>query len=158
MPNYLRPQSVGEVLRNAVEIYGRNFGVIFVTYFLPAFPIGVWQKEALVAKAWGWFWLALICFIVASCIAWGAITIAVSDICLGNKPSVARSYQKIFSGALGRRHDDATGAGRGQLTGVLWIAEKAQLLGACRFKRSKSLDRSVRVAAKLPTERFNDGT
>ncbi len=102
MPNYLRPQSVGEVLRNAVEIYGRNFGVIFVTYFLPAFPIGVWQKEALVAKAWGWFWLALICLIVASCIAWGAITIAVSDICLGNKPSVARSYQKIFSGALGR--------------------------------------------------------
>ena len=102
MPNYLRPQSVGDVLRNAAEIYGRNFGVIFVTYFLPVFPIGVWQKEAQVARALGWSLFAFICLFVASCIAWGAITIAVSDICLGNKPSIARSYQKIFSGALGR--------------------------------------------------------
>lgn len=103
MPNYLRPQTVGEVLRNAGEIYGRNFGVIFVTYFLPVFPVGVWQSEAQVAQAWGWFWFAFICSIVAALIAWGAITIAVSDVCLGNKPSVARSYQKIFSsGVLGR--------------------------------------------------------
>jgi hypothetical protein len=102
MPNYLRQQTVGEVLRNAAEIYGRNFGVIFVTYFLPVFPFGVWQNEAQVAKAWGWVWLAFTSSMVASCIAWGAITIAVSDICLGNKPSIARSYRKIFSGALGR--------------------------------------------------------
>jgi hypothetical protein len=102
MPNYLRPQTVGEVLRNAAEIYFRNFGVIFLTYFLPVFPIGVWQNEAQVAKAWGWVWPAVICLLIASLIAGGAITIAVSDICLGNKPSVARSYQKIFSGVLGR--------------------------------------------------------
>src|SRR5438093_7859867 len=103
MPNYLRQQTVGEVLRNAAEIYFRNFGVIFVTYFLPVFPIGVWQKEAQVAGALVWVWIALIFLLLASLIAWGAITIAVSDVCLGNKPSVARSYQKIFSGAvLGR--------------------------------------------------------
>lgn len=102
MPNYLRPQTVGEVLRNAAEIYFRNFGVIFVTFFLPVFPFSVWQNEAQVAQAWAWMWLALIFSIVASCISWGALTIAVSDICLGNKPSVARSYQKIFGRALGR--------------------------------------------------------
>lgn|SRR5262249_19747301 len=103
MPNYLRPQTVGEVLRNAAEIYFSNFAVIFLTYFLPVFPIGVWQNEAQVAGARLWLWIAFICLIVATLIAWGAITIAVSDVCLGNKPSVARSYQKIFSGAvLGR--------------------------------------------------------
>ena len=78
MPNYLRPQSVGDVLRNAAEIYGRNFGVIFVTYFLPVFPIGVWQKEAQVARALGWSLFAFICLFVASCIAWGATEAALS--------------------------------------------------------------------------------
>lgn len=102
MPNYLRPQTVGEVLRNAAQIYFGNFGVIFLTYFLPVFPFSVWQSEAQAAKAWAWVWLALVFSIVASCIAWGAITIAVSDICLGNKPSIARSYQNISSSALGR--------------------------------------------------------
>lgn len=102
MPNYLRSQTVGEVLRNAAEIYGRNFGVIFLTYFLPVFPIGVWQSEAQAAGATGSFAIAFLCSMLASFVAVGAITIAVSDICLGNKPSVARSYKKIFSGVLGR--------------------------------------------------------
>jgi len=31
MPNYLRPQTVGDVLRNAAEIYFSNFAVIFLT-------------------------------------------------------------------------------------------------------------------------------
>jgi hypothetical protein len=90
------------VLRNAAEIYFRNFGVIFLTFFLPAFPFSVWQNEAQVAQAWAWMCVAAGCSIVAACIAWGAMTIAVSDICLGNKPSVARSYQKIFGSAFAR--------------------------------------------------------
>jgi hypothetical protein len=102
MANYLRQQSVGDVLRNALEIYGRNFGVIFLTYFLPVFPIGVWQSEAQTAGALGSFLLALLCGLLAALVAWGAITIAVSDICLGNAPSVVRSYQKVLSGMLGR--------------------------------------------------------
>ena len=102
MPNYLRPQTVGELLRNAAEIYFRNFGVVFVTFFLPVLPFSVWQNEAQVAQAWAWMWLAVAFSTVASCIAWGALTIAVSDICLGNKPSLARSYQKIFGSAFGR--------------------------------------------------------
>jgi hypothetical protein len=102
MPNYLRPQTVGEVLRNAAQIYFRNFGVIFVTFFVLVFPFNVFQNEAQVAKAWALMSLAAILSILASCIAWGALTIAVSDICLGNKPSVSRSYQKIFGPAFGR--------------------------------------------------------
>src|SRR5690242_13845741 len=96
MANYLREQSVGEVLRNAAEIYGRNFGVLFVTYFLPMLPFGIWQSEAQAAGRLGLFWTALLCSMVVTFIAWGAITIAVSDVCLGNKPTIARSYQKVF--------------------------------------------------------------
>lgn len=102
MSNYLRPQTVGEVLRSAAEIYFRNFGVIFLTFFLPVFPFSVWQNEAQVAKAWGWLCVASGCSLIAACLAWGAMTIAVSDICLGNKPSIARSYQKIFGRAFAR--------------------------------------------------------
>lgn len=102
MNNYVREQSIGEVLRNAAQIYGRNFGVMFLTYLLPVFPISVWQTEMQAGGKLVWFWVALICALVAAFVAWGAVVIAVSDICVGNKPSVERSYRKIFSGLLGR--------------------------------------------------------
>jgi hypothetical protein len=90
------------MLRNAAEIYFRNFGVIFLTFFLPVFPFNVWQNETQVAKAWAWLLIASGCSLIAACLAWGALTIAVSDVCLGNKPSIARSYQKIFGREFAR--------------------------------------------------------
>jgi len=102
MANYVQQQSVGDVLRNTFSIYGRGFGVIFLTYFLPLFPVMLWQTEARAAGAMGLFWLGVFVSIFASVFAFGAITIAVSDLVLGNKPSVARSYGKILGNMFGR--------------------------------------------------------
>jgi len=107
--NYLRPQTVGDVLRNVAEIYGRNFGVIFLTY-LPFSLIQVLQTEAQLAVRIGagpLGLLSLLFYVIAAwvavaCFAIGPLTVAVSDICLGNKPSVARSYGKVFGGLLGK--------------------------------------------------------
>src|SRR5262249_2482964 len=40
--------------------------------------------------------------IVVGLFAFGAIAVAVSDICLGNKPSLVRSYRKVFSATGGK--------------------------------------------------------
>jgi hypothetical protein len=96
MANYLQQQSVGDVLRNTFSIYGRGFGVIFLTYFLPILPFSIWQMEAQTAHATGLLILSVLCSLIVSLLAFGAITISVSDICLGNAPSLARSYKKIF--------------------------------------------------------------
>jgi hypothetical protein len=102
MTNYLRQQSVGEILRNAFAIYRRGFSAIFLGFFLPFFPFLLWQTEAQVAGATGLTLLAMFCGSVVSLFSWGALTVSVSDICLGNKPSVARSYRKVFGDVAGR--------------------------------------------------------
>jgi hypothetical protein len=96
MTNYLRPQTVGDVLRNTFAIYGKGFGVIFLTYFLPILPFAICQTEAQTAHATGLLLLSVLFSLIVSLLAFGAITISVSDICLGNAPSLVRSYKKIF--------------------------------------------------------------
>jgi len=97
MPNYLRPQTVGDLLRNTFAVYGKGFRVIFLSYFLPVLPFGICANEAQAAKNMGLAWLIVLCSIPVSLAATAAITIAVSDICLGNAPSLVRSYKKVFA-------------------------------------------------------------
>jgi uncharacterized membrane protein len=102
MTNFLRQQSVGEILRNVFAIYRHGFGAIFLGYFLPFFPFLLWQTEAQAAGATGLTVLAIFCGFVASVFSLGALTVSVSDICLGSRPSVARSYRKVLGNVAGR--------------------------------------------------------
>lgn len=97
MTNYIQQQSVGDIMRNTLAVYGKGFAVIFLGYFLPLLPFGICANEALVAKALGLYYLILLCSIPVSLAATAATTISVSDICLGNAPSLARSYKKVFA-------------------------------------------------------------
>jgi hypothetical protein len=96
MVNYVREQSVGELVRNTFAIFGKGLGVILLTYLLPMLPFTIWQVEAQAAKAIGLLIIAIFFATIASLLAFGAITISVSDICLGNAPSLLRSYRKVF--------------------------------------------------------------
>jgi hypothetical protein len=102
MRNYLQPQTTGDVLRNTFAIYGKGFVAIFLIYFLPIVPFEIWKAEAKAANNTGLFVVGYIVGVVANLFIIGAIAIAVSDICLGNKPSVARSYKKGFSTIPGK--------------------------------------------------------
>jgi hypothetical protein len=97
MANYLQPQSVGDLLRNTFAIYGKGFVVIFLSYFLPLLPFGICANEAQAAQATGLYLLIVLCSLPVSLASTAAITISVSDICLGNVPSLARSYKKVFA-------------------------------------------------------------
>ena len=102
MRNYLQAQTIGNILRNTFVIYGKGFAAIFLIYFLPIVPFEVWQAEAKAANNTGLFVLGYTIGMVANLFIVGAIAIAVSDICVGNKPSVARSYKRIFSTIPGK--------------------------------------------------------
>jgi hypothetical protein len=95
--NYLRPQTVRDVLRSTFAVYGKGFRVIFLSYFLPVLPLGICQNEALAARNLRLYLLILLCSFPVSLFASAAITVSVSDICLGNAPSLVRSYKKVFA-------------------------------------------------------------
>src|SRR5215470_11312083 len=97
MRNYFQPQTTGDVLRNTFVIYGKGFLAILLTYLLPILPFQLWQAEAKAANNAALYVLGYVAGIVAGLFAGGTIVIAVSDICLGNKPSVVRSYKRVFS-------------------------------------------------------------
>jgi hypothetical protein len=102
MTDYLREQSVGDVLRNAFVIYRKGFGVILLTFVLPVFPFLVLQIVPETARDNALYSVGFLVSLALSFFALGAITIAVSDICLGNRPSVTRSYKKLFGSVVGK--------------------------------------------------------
>lgn len=102
MRNYLQPQTTGDVVRNTFAIYRKGFWAILATFLLPVLPFQIWQGEAKAANNTPLYVLAYVAGIVAGLFAFGAIAIAVSDICLGNKPGVTRSYKRVFSTIPGK--------------------------------------------------------
>ncbi len=102
MRNYLQPQTTGDLLRNTFVVYGKGFVAILLTFLLPILPFQLWQSEAKAANNRALYVLGYVAGIVAGLFAFGAIAIAVSDICLGNKPSVVRSYKRVFSTIPGK--------------------------------------------------------
>lgn len=98
--NYLVEHSVGSIIRGAFEIYFRNFTTLFLIFVLPVVPVAVLQGEAQVAAqqtgAVGLLLFSALLTLVVSLFAYAAITVAVSDICLGNRPSFQRAYRKVL--------------------------------------------------------------
>jgi hypothetical protein len=95
MADYVRQQSVGELLKNGVDIYRRNFLAVFAIYFLVCFPLSWLQLEAL-RSGLDRLALAMVMLnLLVGSVAAGALTILVSDICLGNRISIGRSYSSL---------------------------------------------------------------
>lgn len=98
--SFIAEQSTGSLLRNVMALYRSNFRPLFLTYFLPTFPVLVvqqlanWEGNRSVAIA------ASIVALIVSLFAVGALTVTISDIALGNEPSVRRSYNKLLKGQL----------------------------------------------------------
>jgi hypothetical protein len=96
MDNYLREQSAGEILRGTVRIYRRNFIALYGLYLLPTFPF-VLLKLYMWGSHGEWYfylWLALWLFITP--FATAALSACVSDICVGNRPSILRSLRRVL--------------------------------------------------------------
>jgi hypothetical protein len=117
--DYLRAESPGRILRNAGQIYRTNFGVLFFAYLLPvapfAFLFGVVSQSEIASYA------ALFAVFLVSQLSTVPLTAALADICLGNRPSVARAYRRAF------------GRATGQVVGVALLVGIIVLLGFVLF-------------------------
>lgn len=94
--NYLVEHSAGSIIRGAFQIYFRHFSTLFLIYVLPVMPVAVLQGEAEMTGKTSLIVLSALLTLTVSYFAFGAVTVAVSDICLGNQPSIKRSYARIL--------------------------------------------------------------
>ena len=97
MADYISERTAGQIIGDSVRLYWKNLPVIFVIYVLPITPLIVIEAVAVAERDETTNLVALGIEAVISIFTIGAVTFAVSDICLGNRPSVKRSYA-----ALGR--------------------------------------------------------
>jgi len=95
VPALLGPQPAGTLLRNILRVYRRHFGVLMACSLLPMLPCIVLLKWLTAIKS-PWVLLAVPPYMVATFVAGGAMTVVVSDICLGNRPTLAHAYGHIL--------------------------------------------------------------
>jgi hypothetical protein len=97
--NYLQPHTLGSIIRSSFAIYFGNFLTVFIIYAIPLIPL---QLIRIAATATDEPPVAIaIVFILLETMAGILVifpaTIAVSEVCLGMKPTVARSYSRAFA-------------------------------------------------------------
>jgi hypothetical protein len=93
----LSEQTMSSLFANIVHIYRHYFRVIFLCSALPALPFLVILEFMDVAGSIG-ILLGLLTYMMGAFVVSGALTIALSDICVGNQPTVRCSYARIFGG------------------------------------------------------------
>jgi hypothetical protein len=95
MVDYVKESTVGELIGDTFRLYGRNLLPLFLICLIPVLPfdflvaVGVSSQNAPLTI------VAQLLSAAGDAFVYGAITFAVSDICLGNRPSVRRSYAAI---------------------------------------------------------------
>lgn len=97
MKSYLRELSFGEIFKGSFEVYFQNFFTIFIIYALPIYPTSYIQNLLLIEGNFPLFWIFLVLNLLLTTIAYAAVAITLSDICLGNKPGIIRSYRYVLS-------------------------------------------------------------
>jgi len=102
MSTYIRPQSVGEILRNSPRLYRDNFRKFFLTYLVPQFPFSIFYIISLELQSCVLISIAAILMTAAGLFAGIPITVMLSDICLGNEPSLRRAYRRAFGRSAGQ--------------------------------------------------------
>jgi hypothetical protein len=94
--SYLRTQSAGSILRGTFKLYRRHFGTLVLMYVLPVAPAMAVYVYALASEPSAPNVLGgLLLVLAATLFAMAATTVAVSDVCLGQRPGVFRSYRRI---------------------------------------------------------------
>jgi hypothetical protein len=97
--SYLQPYTLGAIIRSAFGIYFRNAPTLFMIYVIPLVPTQVlaallsrWGEGAQEARV-----VVLVLDFMASTLVFFPAAVAVSEICLGIRPSVARAYRRAFA-------------------------------------------------------------
>jgi hypothetical protein len=94
MAEYISERAAGQIIGDSIRIYRSNFPILFIVSALPLLPFVVLQGLAAGNEVLSV--LSETAQTILSIFTLGATTVAVSDICLGNRPTVKRSYAALF--------------------------------------------------------------
>lgn len=96
MTDYVKQQNATQILVNGLRIYRRHFLIILLV-FLPTLPFDILYDAAFGYNAPGWFkTLALgLDYFVSLLVVLLLMTVVVSDICVGNPPSLERTVRRV---------------------------------------------------------------
>lgn len=99
MEDYVRRYTAGSILRSAIRIYRFNAPVLIGSALVPSIPTILievirWRNEPAV-------WLMLPAIFLGF-LNFAPFTVLISDICVGNEPSVRRAYRLAFGKLTGR--------------------------------------------------------
>lgn len=93
----LSEQTISSLFANVVYMYRYHFRVIFLCSALPQLPLLLFFEFLQVTEPIGQL-LGTLPYLMGLFIVSGAETVVLSDICLGNQPTVRRSYARILGG------------------------------------------------------------
>ena len=96
MTNYVTEQSAGDIVKNTFEIYRTNLRTLCLIYLVPVIPFSIVSIMASSSDSIGLILFTTILEVVIGYFALGAMTVAISDVCIGHHPSFTRSYGMLW--------------------------------------------------------------
>jgi hypothetical protein len=95
MVDFVKESTVGEIIGGSFQLYARHLLPLFLICLAPVLPFDILMAIAGATGNLPFYVIAQILMLVAGAFAYGAVTVAVSDVCLGNRPTLKRSYAAI---------------------------------------------------------------
>lgn len=96
MADYISERTAGRIIGDGFRVYFGNFLTLFLIYVVPVAPFVVLGAIAQSGQDLSLIIIATVIQLLVGLFSVGAMTVAVSDICLGNQPNFARSYAAVF--------------------------------------------------------------
>lgn len=100
MSQYLSQQSAWDLVRNATKLTVEHFGAVVLPYAVLVLPFAALQLWAQANSKTPFILLALLLSLLVGSIAYGVVAVSISEACLGNNPSLMRSFRYVFGHAL----------------------------------------------------------
>ena len=95
--DYIVERTGGEIVRDSLRIYREHFGVLIAIYAVPLLPVVALSAYAVGSGSAGAAGTAEALRWGVELFPTGAVTVAVSDICLGNRPGLRSAYRIMFA-------------------------------------------------------------
>lgn len=92
--NHVQASEFGGLVRRAFSLYGRNFPLLCGIYLVPTIPVGLWSGTFEESNE-PIFWVSAAVDFFVEFIVCAALTLAVSEICVGNRPAVLATYGRL---------------------------------------------------------------
>jgi hypothetical protein len=101
--SYVREHTVGSAVHDAVVIAFRNASEIILPFVIMMLPGYALQRWAMVNEEPALVVIGTLISLFSALVAYAVLTITVSDVCLGNKPTISRPFAEVFQTTLAMR-------------------------------------------------------